>query len=65
MAATLKTDAIVMGTHGRRGLSHLMSGSVAEAVLRKADCPVITVKHPRGAVAPRESAAVGTARQER
>ena len=35
---------IVLGTHGRRGLSRLLVGSVAEAVLRKASCPVLTVK---------------------
>lgn len=37
---------IVMGTHGRRGLSHLMVGSVAERVLRRAPCPVMTVPAP-------------------
>lgn len=37
-------DVIVMGTHGRRGLPHLMTGSVAEAVLRRASCPVWTVR---------------------
>ncbi len=40
-------DFIVMGTHGRRGISHLLSGSVAEAVLRRASCPVLTVKSPK------------------
>jgi len=40
-------DLVVMGTHGRRGFSHLVSGSVAEAVLRQASCPVLTVKSPR------------------
>jgi nucleotide-binding universal stress UspA family protein len=40
-------DLIVMGTHGRRGISHLVSGSVAEAVLRHAFCPVLTVKSPK------------------
>ncbi|WP_447974651.1 universal stress protein [Nitrospira sp. Kam-Ns4a] len=40
-------DLIVMGTHGRRGLRHLVAGSVAEAVLRAADCPVMTVKSPK------------------
>lgn len=39
-------DLIVMGTHGRTGLSHLLMGSVAEAVVRKASCPVLTIKHP-------------------
>ncbi len=39
--------AIVMGTHGRRGLSHLALGSVAEDVVRHAACPVFTVKSPR------------------
>ena len=43
---TLPCDLIVMGTHGRRGISHAFSGSVAEAVLRKALCPVLTVRNP-------------------
>jgi len=37
-------DLIVMGTHGRRGLSHLLLGSVAEQVLRSAPCPVLTTR---------------------
>ncbi len=45
-AKTLPCDLIVMGTHGRRGISHTISGSVAEAVLRKAHCPVIAVRSP-------------------
>jgi nucleotide-binding universal stress UspA family protein len=40
------SDLIVMGTHGRTGLSHLLMGSVAEQVVRKATCPVLTVKTP-------------------
>jgi len=39
--------AIVMGTHGRRGLNRLALGSVAEYVVRHAVCPVFTVKSPR------------------
>ena len=40
-------DLIVMGTHGRTGLAHALIGSVAEKVVRKAPCPVLTVKHPK------------------
>ena len=39
-------DMIVMGTHGRTGLAHVLIGSVAEKVIREAPCPVLTVKHP-------------------
>jgi nucleotide-binding universal stress UspA family protein len=39
-------DLIVVGTHGRGGLKHLLIGSVAEKVVRRAACPVLTVKHP-------------------
>ena len=35
---------VVMGTHGRKGLSHLFMGSVAEEVIRSSKCPVITVR---------------------
>jgi nucleotide-binding universal stress UspA family protein len=38
-------DLIVLGTHGRGGLSRLLMGSVAEAVVRRAQCPVLTFKH--------------------
>jgi nucleotide-binding universal stress UspA family protein len=41
-----KIDIIVMGTHGRTGLAHVLIGSVAEKVVREAPCPVLTVKHP-------------------
>jgi nucleotide-binding universal stress UspA family protein len=37
-------DLIVMGTHGRRGLGHLLLGSVAEEVVRMSDCPVLTIR---------------------
>lgn len=39
-----RVDLIVMGTHGRTGLRHLLLGSVAEEVTRRAPCPVFTVK---------------------
>jgi nucleotide-binding universal stress UspA family protein len=39
-------DLIVMGTHGRRGVSHALLGSVAERVLRTAPCPVLTIRRP-------------------
>ena len=46
LAQEIKCDLIVMGTHGRTGLGRLLVGSVAEQVLRKAPCPVLTVKTP-------------------
>lgn len=39
-------EMIVMGTHGRTGLMHLVLGSVAEHVVRSASCPVLTVRSP-------------------
>ena len=42
-AKTAKIDLIVMGTHGRTGLARVALGSVAEAVVRAAPCPVLTV----------------------
>jgi nucleotide-binding universal stress UspA family protein len=39
-------DLIVMGTHGRGALAHLLMGSVAEKVVRLAPCPVLTIRHP-------------------
>jgi nucleotide-binding universal stress UspA family protein len=41
-------DLIVMGTHGRVGRLHVMLGSVAEAVVRNAPCPVLTVRDAAG-----------------
>lgn len=40
-------DLVVMGTHGRSGFSHLLMGSVAEKVVRRAPCPVVTVRSPK------------------
>ncbi len=42
--AKLKPDLMVMGTHGRRGAKRFFMGSVTEAVLRRATCPVLTVR---------------------
>ncbi len=39
-------DLLVLGTHGRTGLEHALMGSVAERVVRKARCPVLTVRPP-------------------
>ena len=44
VAQERKCDQIVMGTHGRTGLSRLLMGSVAEHVIRHARCPVLTVR---------------------
>ncbi len=41
-------DLIVMGTHGRRGASHLVLGSDAEAVLKTSPVPVLLVRTPEG-----------------
>jgi universal stress protein A len=49
MAEHHRSDLIVMGTHGRTGLSHVLLGSVAERVVRLAPCPVLTVRAPRAA----------------
>ncbi|MFO0426487.1 MAG: universal stress protein [Planctomyces sp.] len=46
-AKSSEIDLIVIGTHGRSGLMHVLMGSVAERVVRKASCPVLTVK-PEG-----------------
>jgi nucleotide-binding universal stress UspA family protein len=55
-----KCDLIMMGTHGRTGLGRLLMGSVAEQVVRKAPCPVLTVKTPLpvAASAPGQTAGV-------
>jgi nucleotide-binding universal stress UspA family protein len=50
-AKTAKIDLIVMGTHGRTGLARVALGSVAEAVVRAAPCPVLTVHSAGSATA--------------
>ena len=55
LAGERGVDLIVMGTHGRSGVSHLFMGSVAERVVRSAPCPVLTVRegaHVTTSVAP-------------
>ncbi|HWP98969.1 MAG TPA: universal stress protein [Vicinamibacterales bacterium] len=44
-----RIDLIVMGTHGRGFVAHMLMGSVAEKVVRKAPCPVLIVRSPRHA----------------
>lgn len=46
-ARTQNIDLIVLGTHGRTGLPHVLMGSVAETIVRTASCPVLTVR-PEG-----------------
>ena len=48
VAASGHFDLIVMGTHGRVGRLHALVGSVAEAVVRSSQCPVLTVRRPDG-----------------
>lgn len=50
-AAKEDVDLIVLSTHGRTGLAHLLIGSVAEKVVRHAPCPVLTVRAPQDAEA--------------
>ena len=42
-----QADLVVMGTHGRRGLSRVLMGSVTASILRRSSCPVLTVKSPK------------------
>jgi nucleotide-binding universal stress UspA family protein len=44
VARKLKTDLVIMSTHGRSGLAHVLMGSVAERVVRSAPCPVLVVR---------------------
>ncbi len=46
MAEERTADLIVIGTHGRTGLDHLIFGSTAERVVRSASCPVMTIRVP-------------------
>lgn len=46
LAKSEDVDLVVLATHGRTGLMRLLMGSVAEAVVRQAPCPVLTIRHP-------------------
>lgn len=59
-AADFKADLVVMGTHGRRGISRLMLGSVAERFVRLAACPVLMIS---AHAAPEPEAAANEAAQ--
>lgn len=63
-AAEWPADMIVTGSHGRRGLSRIMLGSVAEAVVRRAPCPVLVVRPKVGGQQPTaaEASAAGVDR---
>lgn len=45
-ADELKSDLIIMATHGYKGLKHMLLGSTAERVIRSAPCPVLTLRDP-------------------
>ena len=46
VADECKADMIILGTHGRTGFDHFISGSVSESVARKAKCPVLIIPRP-------------------
>ncbi|MBI5516624.1 MAG: universal stress protein [Deltaproteobacteria bacterium] len=48
VAQSVGADLIVVGTHGRTGLAHMVLGSVAEKIVRMADAPVLSVRRSRG-----------------
>ncbi len=56
VAAEENVDLIVMGTHGRTGLKRLLMGSVAELVVRRAPCAVLTVRQPETSETPTTNA---------
>ena len=62
-----QSDLLVMATHGRRGLARMFLGSVAEAVVRKAACPVLTIREetPGGQTARTKDTKAGRAQSER
>jgi len=63
VAEETKCDVIVLNTHGRTGLARLLMGSVAEEVVRRAPCPVLTVRIPLPETRPLEEFSRETAGQ--
>jgi nucleotide-binding universal stress UspA family protein len=63
-AGAAAADLIVLGTHGRKGVRRFLMGSVAEAVLRQAACPVLTVKAPYPAAPPSSKPVTGACRTD-
>ena len=61
LAAEVGADVIVVGTHGRRGVRRWVLGSVAESVVRLADCAVLVVRQPREGAMGRETGATSGA----
>ena len=51
-----KIELIIIATHGRTGLSHVLLGSVAERIVREAPCPVLTIRDRKDARAPKPPA---------
>ena len=62
VASEIRSDLIVMGTHGRSGIAHFLMGSVAEHVVRTAPCPVFTVRDTAGLPVCRSTAARAASR---
>lgn len=58
VAREVGADLVVLGTHGRTGVRRLLMGSMAEQVVRRADCPVVTVTSP--VVLPPDSGTLST-----
>jgi nucleotide-binding universal stress UspA family protein len=57
VAAAAEADLVVIGTHGRTGLKHVLLGSVAERVVRLSPVPVLTVRNPPPAAGTEPTAA--------
>jgi len=55
IAEDVGASVIIMATHGRKGFSHAMLGSVTERVIRNAPCPVLVIRPPKAAVAKRSA----------